>query len=108
MYRIAVLGDRDSIYGFAALGLEVFPVEDAEAGRRTLRNLCEQEFAVIYITEALAAQLPEELSRYEEQRMPAIIPIPGVVGNTGLGIARVKRSVEQAVGSDIIFTDGDA
>ena len=24
MYKIAVLGDRDSIYGFAALGLEVF------------------------------------------------------------------------------------
>ena len=26
MYRAAVIGDRDSIYGFAALGLEVFPV----------------------------------------------------------------------------------
>ena len=32
MYKIAVLGDRDSIYGFGALGLEVFPVEEAEAG----------------------------------------------------------------------------
>ena len=32
MYKIAVLGDRDSIYGFAALGLEIFPVQDKEAG----------------------------------------------------------------------------
>ena len=39
MYKIAVLGDRDSIYGFAALGLEIFPVQDKEAGARTLRQL---------------------------------------------------------------------
>ena len=32
MYKIAVLGGRDSIYGFAALGLEVF----AERGLVTL------------------------------------------------------------------------
>ena len=26
MYKIAVVGDYDSIYGFAALGLDTFPV----------------------------------------------------------------------------------
>ena len=34
MYKIAVMGDYDSIYGFASLGLDVFPVEDPdEAGK---------------------------------------------------------------------------
>ena len=28
MYKIAVMGDRDSIYGFAAVGLEPFPITD--------------------------------------------------------------------------------
>ena len=33
MVKIGVIGDRDSIYGFAALGLDIYPVEDAkEAG----------------------------------------------------------------------------
>ncbi len=105
MYRIAVLGDRDSIYGFAALGLEVFPVSDAETGARTLRNLAEQDYAVIYVTEALAAGLEPELERYRENLLPAVIPIPGVSGNTGMGIGMVKKSVEQAVGSDIIFNE---
>ena len=50
MYRAAVIGDRDSIYGFAALGLEVFPVTDSEMGSKTLRRLAEGEYAVIYIT----------------------------------------------------------
>lgn len=105
MYKIAVLGDRDSIYGFAALGLEVFPVTDTETGARTLRNLAEQDYAVVYITEALAKDLETELDRYRESILPAVIPIPGVHGNTGMGIGMVKKSVEQAVGSDIIFNE---
>lgn len=105
MYKIAVLGDRDSIYGFAALGLDVFPVADSEKGARTLRDLAERDYAVIYITEALAKDLEDELDRYSESPLPAIIPIPGVNGNTGMGIAMVKKSVEQAVGSDIIFNE---
>lgn len=108
MYKIAVLGDRDSIYGFAALGLDICPValfdDGAEAGRK-LKELAEGDYAVIYITEALAEKLKGEIHRYRSEKLPAIIPIPGVSGNTGLGIKMVKKSVEQAVGSDILFRD---
>ena len=77
MYKIAVMGDRDSIYGFAALGLVPFSLTDpAEAGRK-LRELAQSGYAVIYITESLAAQMEDA----------------------------VKKSVEQAVGSDIIFNN---
>ena len=47
MYKVAVLGDRDSIYGFAALGLEIYPVEDAVDGAHTLRRLAEGEYAMV-------------------------------------------------------------
>ena len=33
MYKVAVLGDRDSIYGFAALGLDVFYADNQQKGR---------------------------------------------------------------------------
>ena len=70
---------------------------------RKLRQLA-LECGIIYITEALAAELPEEIERYKEQVMPAIIQIPGVSGNTGAGVEGVKKTVEQAVGSDILFS----
>ena len=103
MYRIAVMGAYDSIYGFAALGLETFPVSSAQEGEQVLKLLTSGEYAVVYITEALAAELSREISKYKEQVLPAIIQIPGVSGNTGAGVEGVKKSVEQAVGSDIIF-----
>jgi V/A-type H+-transporting ATPase subunit F len=105
MYKIAVLGDRDSIYGFAALGLDTYPVSNVEDATKKLRKLAEGQYAVIYITEALQAQIAPEIDRYRTERLPAIIPIPGVSGNTGMGMRNVKRSVEQAVGSDIIFNN---
>ena len=105
MYKMAVMGDWDSIYGFSALGLDTFrftPEESEEAGK-TLRKLAEGDYAVIYITEQLADVIEHDIEHYRSQPKPAIILIPGISGNTGKGLASVKKSVEQAVGSDIIF-----
>lgn len=105
MYKIAVLGDRDSIYGFAALGLDTYPVEAYEEAAKILKSLAEGQYAVIYITELLQSKLEKEIDQYVTGDLPAIIPIPGVSGNTGMGMRNVKKSVERAVGSDIIFND---
>ena len=43
------------------------------------------------------------VDKYARQPLPAIIPIPGVKNNTGVGVEMVKHSVEQSVGSDILF-----
>ncbi len=105
MYKIAAMGDKDSIYGFASLGLHIFPFEDtaepAEAAR-TLKRLAENGYAVIYITEFLAEKIQTEINKYSDRPLPAVVLIPGVRGNTGLGMANVSRSVEKAVGSDIL------
>lgn len=104
MYKIAVLGDYDSIYGFATLGLDTFPVSTHEEAAEKLTRLASGGYGIIYITEALAAELKHEIGKYQEQITPAIIQIPGIAGNTGAGISGVKKSVEVAVGSDILFS----
>ena len=103
MHKIAVMGDRDSIYGFAALGMEPFPITDPTEAARQLHHMAENNYAVIYMTEARGSQLQKELDRYREEELPAIILIPGTSGNTGIGMEQVRTSVIQAVGSDIIF-----
>ena len=105
MYKVAVMGDYDSIYGFAAIGFDVFDVSEEDEARKKLRNIAESGYAVIYITEELAGKIPGTIEKYKDSVTPAIIPIPGLRGNTGSGIANVKSFVEQAVGSDILFTE---
>ena len=72
MYKIAVMGDQDSIYGFAALGLEPFSITNPQAAERKLRELAEGGgYAVIFITEALAAQIEPEIERHRSAGLPA-------------------------------------
>ncbi len=102
MYKIAVMGDYDSIYGFMSLGLSVFPVNTREEGRKQLLELAQEDYGIVYITEALAAQLTEEIADFKDRATPALVLIPGISGNTGRGMALIKELVEQAVGADIL------
>ena len=103
MYKIAVVGDYDSIFGFAALGLDTFPVSYRKEAEEKLEALAGNQYGIIYITEDVAAECEKVIEKFKEQLLPAVILIPGVSGNTGNGVLGVKKSVEQAVGSDILF-----
>ncbi|MDD2417942.1 MAG: V-type ATP synthase subunit F [Oscillospiraceae bacterium] len=102
MYRVAAIGDRDSIYGFAAVGIEIFPTDSSDEAGRLLHRLSINDYAVIYITEELASSIEDVLDEYKDRAVPIIVPIPGLSGNTGMGMKSVSKSVERAVGSDII------
>ena len=101
MYKIAVMGDRDSVLGFKALGLDVYFAQDADTARHILHRLANENYAVIYLTEQLAVNLGADIARYKDAVMPAIILIPGKTGSLGLGEAGLKSAVERAVGADI-------
>ena len=89
MYRIAVIGDPDSVLGFKALGLEVCPAEDVEQARQAIHRMAKENYAILYLTEQLAAQLQPEIARYQDALTPAIILIPGKEGSLGIGMANV-------------------
>lgn len=102
MYKAAVIGDRQSVAGFAALGLSVFYETDGDRISRLIGRLAHSGFAVIYITESAAAKAEDVIEKYKSEKLPAIILIPGIGGNTGDGMRRLHESVEKAVGSDIL------
>ena len=102
MYKIAVMGDRDSTLGFKALGLEVCPVATPEEGREMLPRMAKESYAIIYMTEQLASQLSADIARYKDALTPAIILIPGKEGSLGIGKANITTAVERAVGADIL------
>jgi V/A-type H+-transporting ATPase subunit F len=101
-YQIAVIGDWESVMGFRALGLNTYPVTSPEEARETIHRLAKENCAVIYLTEQLAAKLGDVISRYKDELKPAIILIPGREGSLGIGKADIQRSIERAVGADIL------
>ena len=101
--NIAVIGDSESIKGFAAIGMDIYPCDDNENAPHLFRKIADGDnYAVIFITEEMFRLVEKERKRYEERLIPAVIPIPGV---KGIGTKRLSSFVEKAVGSDIIFND---
>lgn len=101
-YRIAAVGDWESVMGFRALGLDVYPVSGPEEARRQISELAKSDCAVIYLTERLASGLSDVLARYQDALRPAIILIPGRDGSLGMGKRALQSAVERAVGADIL------
>ncbi len=103
MYKgVAAIGDRDSMYGFSAMGLSTFFVKNEAEARNGFRSLCRGDYAIIYVTEAVAETISDEIEKTKDMVYPAVIVIPGIFGNTGKGRFDVHRMVEKAVGSDIL------
>lgn len=103
MIKIAVIGDTESIKGFASVGLDIFPCDREDEASALFKKIENAGYGVIYITEQLAELLKKEIEKTDKQLSPSVVPIPGVSRNNGIGTALLKAAVEKAVGSDIIF-----
>ncbi|WP_422447976.1 V-type ATP synthase subunit F [Thermoanaerobacterium sp. DL9XJH110] len=102
-YKIGVIGDRDTVLAFKSLGVDIFPVIDDSEAANTLMKLARENYAVIFITEQAAQNIQDKIALFRDKMVPAITLIPSNRGTLGIGIAEVKKSVEKAIGVDIIF-----
>ena len=102
MAKIGVIGDRDSVLLFKAVGLDVFFEDDGEHANRTLHRLAREGYATVFVTEKLFSACAETIEEYKGQAYPAIVPIPDNAGSSGLGEKMLRQNVEKAVGMDIL------
>ena len=103
MYNMAIIGDRDTALAFKALGVDIFPVLDEREAALTLTKLAKSNYAVIFITEQIAQDIPDRIDLYRDQMLPAITLIPSNRGSLGIGMDGIRKSVEKAIGADILF-----
>ena len=104
MLKIAVIGGKDTVIGFKAVGLEACPASNAAEALQALRSVTKEdsEYAIIYIEEKLAQELQHEIDKFKDSPTPAIIMIPGREGSMGLGQTALRAAVERAVGTNIL------
>lgn len=101
MLKVAAIGDRESVSGLKAIGMDVFSPERKEDCPQLLKTLCESDYGIIYLTEEFGECTKDIIKKYEDRICPAIILIPGVKNNTGEGMRSVNRSIKKAVGSQL-------
>ena len=102
MYKIGVVGDKDSILAFKALGIDVYPVTEPDEARITINKMAAEKYAIIFVTEQIAKDLEETIERYNRELIPTVILIPSNQGSLNIGMQRINDNVEKAVGVNIL------
>ncbi len=105
MAKIGVIGDRDAVLLFKAVGLDVFFEDDPGKVNQRVRKLAREGYEVLFISEKLFPACAETVKEFESEAYPAFVPIPDHTGASGVGMAALKQNVERAVGVDILFNN---
>jgi len=103
MYKVAVIGDKDSILGFKALGVTTYPVTSDEEAARALSSIVREKYAVVCVTEAVAEKIESQIEALHKKQLPSVVLIPNNQGTLGLGMRQIKKNAERAIGADILF-----
>ena len=110
-YEIAIIGPKDVILGFKAIGVQTHFASTAEETLETLQTIKNEilegtdrpRYAIIFILESDAKTIPEDdYKKLTADPLPAIIALPGPEGATGFGLDRLGQIVEKAIGSNIL------
>lgn len=108
MSRIAFIGDRDSVWGFKAFGIAVFPVAGPEEAGAAFEAAVAGAHAVIFVTEDVYEACSEQMAKYRDLALPTVTVLPGVTGSRGLAATEIHEAVSAAIGADIFAESGES
>lgn len=99
--KVAVIGDKDLVTAFKAVGMDVYEAITAEQAQTQLKKLA-MNYPLIFITEDLALEIEDFIARYRAETYPIIIPIPSSSGGNGYGLKGVEDDFLRAIGTNLL------
>ena len=74
---MAVIGDKDSVMLFKAVGIDVFYETDGEKANRQIKQLAREGYGVIYLTETLYPLCADAIETFKTERQASSRPSTG-------------------------------
>jgi V/A-type H+-transporting ATPase subunit F len=107
MYKVGFVGGPDAAGVFRPLGVDVVEATTPEEAERALEQMAAGEYALVLLEEELGAAMTEVMERFRRRPLPVISLVPGAGGSLGMAEEAIRRMVERAVGTDILFKGED-
>ncbi|MCJ7646660.1 hypothetical protein MUO65_07150 [bacterium] len=98
--KVAIIGEKDFIWGFRGMGFSIFPVSDPTQAARALDEIGKGGYSLVYITETFAGPLLEKIDEVSRIAKVDITIIPGVQ-KLELSLEKLRKIAIRAVGADI-------
>jgi V/A-type H+-transporting ATPase subunit F len=96
--EIAVIGEKDLILPFRAIGFTVYYDTESDGIIKRCKELTNNGCKIILITEKDAEKITDYLNTRAGLPYPIIMPIPDGITNSGYGLKRLEKNIEKAIG----------
>ena len=99
--KIAVIGSKDSVLIFKAVGCDVFGVDNEQKTRAAL-NKAISKYKVILITDNFAKYVEDIITDTEASAYPVVLVIPSGAKSSSYALDKISLDVERALGVNIL------
>lgn len=103
MFNIAIIGEKDIIIGYSLIGFKTFPVIGENEARIALDKCIQNNIAIVFITDDIAQLIIDDIEKYQKISPTSICILPNRIKDSGLTFKMLRKNVEKAVGTDILF-----
>ncbi len=101
MKDIVAIGSSPSVLLFQSIGIDAYMINDEQQLKQKIETLAETA-KIIFIGESLSPFLNDVLRKYKEQTYPILIFIPLEGIKTEMGLEKLRKEVEKAIGMALI------
>lgn len=103
MSKIVAVGEEVLISGFKGIGAELISINSSnELGGVLERLTHDTAISIIMVTETIAVNGLDAISRYREKNSAIILLIPAHTGSINLGLKEMRDYVKKTTGTDLL------
>lgn len=99
--KICAIGENNNVSVFKGIGVNTLVSNDIDEIDKYIFNMVKDGCKIIFMSEKLYKKISEILDKYKHKPFPMIIPIPVNEESEGVGIEKIRKNVEKAIGFDI-------
>ncbi len=103
MSQIAIIGDKETIFPFNAVGFDIF-VASSENIQDIFKEVISSNKKVIFITEELVPYIEKEIKETMRHPFPVVTFIPSITGGEG-NRENIVNLIERIVGPNLLKGD---
>ena len=106
MSKAIAIGEKHLIHGFKSVGFEIVPLDDSSKLMKELINLSKDyELGIVFVTESMAEENPQAIQEFRQRSSAILTIIPTHEGSRHISFQEIRKSVEKAIGVDILGKD---
>lgn len=103
MSNIALIGEKEVIIGFNLIGFRLFPVTAYSEASEAFDTCTRGDYGIIFVTENIARLIADKIEVFQKKSPISICILPNHSEDSELSMKILRKNVEKAVGTDILF-----